>query len=173
MNQTAWQGFRIEPLGREHERAAFSCGVDALDRYLKEQASQDAKRYAATPYVLVQDGFCAVLGYYTLSMNSVGLDKLPDDFTRKLPKYTRVPVVLIGRLAVDRQLRGKGLGRFLLLDAMARSLQNEIAWTFVIVQAKDESACAFYARYGFSRFLDERQRLFIHRGKIEHAFGGA
>lgn len=171
MNGHEGQRLRVEPLGRDHDRAAFSCGVDALDHYLKSQAGQDAKRNVAAPFVVVEEGSRTIAGYYTLSMTSVDLGQLPEALARRLPRYPKVPAVLLGRLAVDERFRGKGLGRFLLMDALARSLQNDIAWVVAVVEAKDEAAGSFYARYGFTCFADQPDRLFIHRRKVEEALG--
>lgn len=160
----------VTPLRREHDRAAFSCGVDALDRYLKQQALQDKKKRVATPFVAVEEGSTEIEGFYTLSMTSIDLGELPEAEARKLPKYPRIPTVLLGRLAVSSKAKGKGLGRFLLMDALARSLVNEIAWVAVIVDAKDEAARDFYEHYGFTRFPEIPHRLFITRKIVEQAF---
>jgi GNAT superfamily N-acetyltransferase len=159
----------IEPLRREHDRAAFSCGVEALDRYLKQQALQDRKRGVATPFVAVEEGSKAIEGFYTLSMMSVDLGELPEAEAKRLPKHRRIPAALLGRLAVSAEARGRGLGRFLLMDALARSLENEIAWAAAIVDAKDEAARSFYERYGFVRFPETPRRLFIMRRIVEQA----
>ena len=96
--------WRIQPLAKHHDRAAFSCGNEILDHYLKEMASQDARRHVAAPFVLVEKNSPkAILGYYTLSVLSVDVGELPVDVARKLPSYPVVPATLLGRLAVDRE----------------------------------------------------------------------
>ena len=113
---TAWI---VEPLGKAHDRQKFSCGYEALDRYLREQASQDARRRVAAPFVLVQDSDRkTIIGYYTLSALGIDLHDLPDNVIKKLPSYPVVPVTLLGRLAVDQHHRGQGAGEFLLVDAL-------------------------------------------------------
>ena len=161
--------FAIEVLERDHERAQFRCGVDALDRYLREQASQDMRRNVATVLVAVQTTR-VVDGYYTLSTAAVLLDALPEALRKKVPRYPTVPAVRLGRLAVSTGCRGIGLGEHLLLDAMARSLRSELAWAALLVDAKSDSARAFYARYGFESLLDDPLRLFVARGTIEPLF---
>ena len=111
----------IEPLGKGHDRAAFSCGVETLDAYLRKQASQDARRRVAAPFVLVERPGGTVIGFYTLSQMSVHLADLPPDISKKLPKYPDIPVTLLGRLAVDWRYRGHGFGERLLMDALRRS----------------------------------------------------
>ena len=160
------------PLARRHDRKAFRCGVDSLDRYLHSQASQDARRNVATVFVAEERDTEAVHGFYTLSMAGVLLDQLPEDLQRKMPRYPTVPAVRLGRLAVAVDARGIGLGVHLLMDAMARSLGSEVAWAAFIVDAKDDGARSFYARYGFRSLLDETNHLFLVRKTIEPLLGG-
>jgi hypothetical protein len=109
----------IEPLGQKHDklRAAFSCGAESLDRYLKQQAGQDAKRRAAVPYVLVSTDN-RIAGYYTLSSDNIRADDLPSEIVKqvKLPRCPVIGATLIGRLARDLSFRGQGVGELLLVD---------------------------------------------------------
>ena len=100
----------IEPLAKRHDRAAFSCGLPELDRYLARQAGQDVRRRIARVFVCTADEADTVLGFYTLSALSINLASLPEQLSRKLPRLP-VPCALIGRLAVDRSAHGRGLGR--------------------------------------------------------------
>jgi GNAT superfamily N-acetyltransferase len=165
--------YRIEALDKRHDRSRFFCGAESLDRYLREQAGQDARRRVAAPFVLCKGKNSAVLGYYTLSALSVHVGAWPEDVARKLPKYPFVPATLVGRLAVDRTLRGKGAGEHLLMDALRRALaaSRDVASVAVVVDAKDDSAVSFYGRYGFIRFLDQPNRLFLPMAVIEKLFG--
>ena len=150
---------QVEVLGTHHDRTSFECGVEPLDRYLRTQAGQDARKNIAAAFVLVQpDG--AVAGYYTLASMAVDLGEWPTATVRKLPRYPLVPATLLGRLAVDRRHQGKGYGRFLLADALFRALSSEIASFAVIVDAKDESARRFYERESFLPFPDRPLKLF-------------
>jgi GNAT superfamily N-acetyltransferase len=81
-----------------------------------------------------------------------------------------VPATLLGRLAVDRRHRGKGYGRFLLADALFRSLRSEIASYAVIVDAKDENARRFYERESFLPLPDQPMKLFRPMADIERLF---
>lgn len=141
---------RIQPLAATHDRLGFSCGVPALDRYLREQAGQDARRRVAAPFVATTDGV-RVIGFYTLSATSIELSDIPPAQARKLPRYPRLPATLLGRLATDLSVRGTGLGRVLLVDAITRAVRSEIASFAMVLDAKDESAASFYAREGFIR----------------------
>lgn len=164
--------YRVEALGGQHDRSAFSSGVEPLDRYLRQQARQDARKHVSAPFVLCEGKSNRVLGYYTLSALSIDIGVWPEEVVRKLPRYPVVPATLLGRLAVDGRLRGKGLGEYLLMDALRRALvtSREVGAVAVIVDAKDDDAVAFYQRYGFVPFADERQRLFLAMRTIERLF---
>jgi GNAT superfamily N-acetyltransferase len=154
----------IEPLGRQHDRAAFSCGNETLDRYLKEIASQDARRRVAAPFVAVDEAARnTILGYYTLSSFAIGLADLPQDMVRKLPAYPVVPATLLGRLAVSQAHRGLGLGEYLLLGALHRAYaqSSQIAAFAIVVDAIDEAAERFYEHFDFIPFPERRGRLFL------------
>lgn len=165
-------GCRVGALTKQHDRSGFSCGIEPLDRYLREQAGQDARKRVAAPFVLCGRTSNAVLGYYTLSALSIDVGAWPEDVARKLPRYPVVPATLLGRLAVDWRLRGKGMGEHLLMDALHRALvaSRAVASVAVVVDAKDDNALAFYQRYGFIPFADEPKRLFLPMGTIERLF---
>jgi len=162
-----------EPLGRQHDRTAFHCGAEALDRYLKQQARQDADKRVAAPFVAVRPPDVRVLGYYTLSASVLTLADLPDDLACKLPRYPQLPVTLLGRLAVDQSTKGQGLGEHLLLDALHRSLAHadEIAAMAVVVDAKDENAVSFYRHYGFLPLQAKPNRLFVPMRSVAQLLG--
>lgn len=155
-----WQALAFD--SKVHDRTAFSCGAAELDRYLREHASQDIKRDVARVFVAVHPETTAICGYYSLSATSFQRDELPADQARKLPSYP-VPAVLLGRLAVDRDAQGAGLGEFLLMDAMYRTLlaTQVMAVHAMVVDAKDTSAAKFYRKYGFITFPNNTQRLFL------------
>ena len=164
--------YRIESLDRRHERRSFNCGAPGLDRYLQQQARQDAQRHVAAPFVLVDSVTTRVLGYYTLSASALALDALPPEVVQKLPRYPLLPVTLLGRLAVDRSVNGQGLGEFLLLDALHRSLQTAatIASMAVVVDAKDDAAARFYAHMNFLALQAQPTRLFLPMQSIAALF---
>lgn len=164
------QLYRIEPFDKSrHDRTNFSCGIESLDHYLKKQANQDLKRGIAAPFVLVEEGQPDVLGYYTLSAFSIDLEDLPKGLTRKLPRYPEVPATLLGRLAVDRSCQGKGLGEFLLIDALDRSLDqsDKVASFAVVVDVINDRARDFYLHFGFQPLADRPDRLFLTMKDIE------
>ena len=160
---------RVEALGPGHDRRSFSCGVEALDRYLRVQAGQDARKNVAAPFVLLSS-HSEIVGYYTLSATSILLAELPSDVSRRLPRYPLVPATLVGRLAVDQRHRGMGYGRYLLADALGRAARSEIASFAVIVEAKDREAQSFYRRESFLPLPDQPMKLFLPMAAIGRLF---
>lgn len=143
--------YRFEPLDpQRHDRAAFSCGNAALDRYLKTQARQDMAANVAAVVVLFDLRQSRIVGYFSLSTHSIALEDVPD--ARRLPRYPEIPTTLLGRLARDSRYRGEGIGEILLLEALKRSYEQRaiIASAAVVVDPIDQPAYDFYARYGFT-----------------------
>ena len=165
------QPYKIEPLGKKHDRVAFSCGIDALDTYLKKRASQETKKKIATTFVMVESLTSAVIGYYTLSATSILLADLPDETARKLPKYPNVPATLLGRLAIDNRYQGRGYGELLIIDALRRALQatTEVA-SYAVVDAINERARSFYKHFGFCAFPDRTLHLFLPMKTMANLF---
>lgn len=151
--------FSVAILGPEHDKASFSCGVAALDRYLAEQAGQDVRRRSALCYVAHLPGSARIAGYYTLAAGSVPLNDLPAGLARRLPRYPAVPVARIGRLAVASEFQGKRLGGALLWDGAKRAIRAELAVYALVVDAKDERAAAFYLHHGFIALGASRQLM--------------
>ena len=154
--------FVCQALAKHHDRRSFRCGVAELDDYLQHRARQDVRRRTAAVFVLVpEDQPQRVAGFYSLSSASIVLQELPDEFIKELPRYPFVPAVLLGRLA--RDVSYPGIGRLLLLDALARSLRHadEVAAAVVLVDVKNERARQFYSRYGFQDIASESRRMYL------------
>ena len=164
--------YRIEALGKTHDRTAFNCGSAALDRYLQQQARQDADKSVAAPFVLTVPPALRVLGYYTLSASLINASELPGTLAKKLPRYPQLPVTLLGRLAVDESCKGQALGQFLLMDALHRAQKAaaEIGAKAVVVDAKDEAAAAFYLHFGFMPLSSRVTRLFLPMTTVAKLF---
>src|ERR1700678_2418139 len=107
--------YYFEPLGEEHDRAAFSCGVEALDQYFKgDPIRQDVSRRVTNAFVMTHDSQF-VAGFYTLSPISILSVDLPANLGKKLPKRP-IGATLIGRLRRNQSLRGRRIGELLLMD---------------------------------------------------------
>lgn len=156
--------FFIQPFSQSCQIKNFSCGELALDNYLKNNASQDIKRGFSSVYVAsIRSNPFNVIGFYTLSAASLSLSDLPWDVARKLPRYSTAPAILLGRLAVDREFQGKGIGTLLIVDALRRSLRTEIGWAFFLVDAKNEKVTSLYAKMNFESLADKPLHLWLSR----------
>lgn len=142
----------IEVLTLGHDRASFLCGVAALDNYFQNYVTQDVRRNLAKCFVAVDKSNAdKVAGYYTLSAGGILLDELPRDLAKGLPRYP-LPVARMGRLAVDLNYRGQGLGAALLTHALDKAAQSDVKTFALVVDAKDDTAKSFYMRYGFRNY---------------------
>ena len=158
--------FELASLNVAHDRAAFDSGSEPLNRYLREQVTQDVRRRVAACFVALADGV-RIAGYYTLASASLLLTDLPASTGKKLPRYPTVPAVRMGRLAVDRAFKGLGLGGALLADALDRAVRSEIAAYALMVDAKDEAAAAFYRHHGFIALPDSPLTLFLPLATVQ------
>jgi ribosomal protein S18 acetylase RimI-like enzyme len=152
--------FQLARLDAAHDRLGFRSDSEPLNRYLREQATQDIRRRLSACFVATTDAR-RIAGYYTLASASVLLADLPVSTTKKLPRYPTVPTVRMGRLAVDQSFKGQGLGGALLADALNRAADSEIAAFALMVDAKDEVAVAFYLHHGFIALPDSPLKLFL------------
>lgn len=152
----------VEPFTQHHDRTSFSCGEPSLDHYIRQQASQDARRRVTRVFVVTRDPSQRITGYYTLSAASFEKGDLPDELAKRLPHYP-VPAAVIGRLAVDLRSQGTGLGEALLLDAIHRIVRasDTIGVYAIVVDALHDRASAFYEKYGFVPFPSQPLRLYL------------
>jgi ribosomal protein S18 acetylase RimI-like enzyme len=155
--------FRLELLGKHHDRAEFTCGVESLDSYLKTQASQDMRRKANAVFILVPQGSPnRISGYFTLCAYGLAPGTIPDEARKHIPRYPVVSATLIGRLAVSTALQGQGLGSLLLAEALRKTYENAsiVGSSMVVVDAIDARAVGFYQAHGFIK-LPESTRLVL------------
>lgn len=160
---------QVEPFDNtRHQRGAFSCGEPSLDDFLHTLVTQYDKRRLGKTFVAVRRGEATVLGYYTLASSAVAFAHVPTAAAKRLPKHP-LPVVLLGRLAVDQSVQGAGLGEALLIDALRRSLDlsRSLGIFAVEVLAIDDRAAGFYAKYGFMPLVDNPRHLYLPTATIE------
>jgi GNAT superfamily N-acetyltransferase len=156
----------IPRLSRDHDRTAFDCAHAALYDWLKQRAGQFDHRDLARTYVAVRGEEGAVLGNFAILSHLVHRAVLPEDQVKGLPRID-VPVVLLGRLAIDRDVQGQGLGSRLLIDEMRRAerLAEQLGIRAIEVDAIDDAidnaARKFYEKFGFVPLLDNPQHLFL------------
>ena len=136
-----------EKLDTGHDVSAFDCGEPTLNDWLRRRALQNQETGASSTYVITAG--MRVVGYYALAAGSVARETAPGRVRRNVPDL--VPVVVLGRLAVDLEFQGRGLGRALLRDAVLRSLQaaHIIGVRAILVHALSDDAKTFYESCGF------------------------
>lgn len=158
-------------LSPAHDVAAFDSGVPELDDWLKKRALPNEATGASRTYVVCADG--RVVGYYALATGSVAHARAPGRIRRNMPDP--VPVMTLGRLAVDRTWQGRDLGRSLLRDAVLRTLQAAELGGIraILVHAISDHAKRFYERYGFVASPVDPLTLMITVADAEKALAGA
>lgn len=151
------------PLTADHRLDRFACGKLSLDEWLRTHALDNEDKASRTYVVTAQAGPAAgdVVAYYTLAYGSVLRQEVPKKIRQGLPNP--VPVMVLGRLAVDKDHGGRGIGQALLREAMQRTAEaSQIAGLrALIVHAIDDDAVGFYAKYGFQRFPAGSRTLFL------------
>lgn len=155
--------YQIRPLDVTVDTASFQCGNEPLNDYIRRYASQDVRKNVTRVFVAIPENDPQKLaGFFTLSAGSVSCSNLPEALARKLPRYP-IPVALIGRLAVDNQFQGKGLGSILLADACHKVSQASavLAVAGIIVDAKDQKSISFYEHFGFISLSGQADRLLL------------
>ena len=156
---------------KRHNRKDFDCEVDALNDYLHSMANQQSLKDNSRTYILENsENPSEIVGYYTLTMTTVELSKLPSKLQKK--HFNNYSSALIARLAVDKRYKHKKIGSWLLIDALKRVLNASdiVAFPMVIVDAKDGVA-EFYKKFGFSSFLNEENKLYLPIATIRANFG--
>lgn len=143
---------KVEPLDATHDRAGFDCGEEPLNRYLQQIARQHISKGISKTFVLVEESALApkpVLGFFTISLCQVVGEQIPSRWSKKLPE--QIPAMRLGRLAVALDRQGSGLGKALVAEALFRAARvADIAGGIgLFVDAKNETAAAFYAKFGF------------------------
>ena len=155
-------------LDKTHNRKAFECEEQQLTDYIKKQVSQDIKKKLAVCFVAI-DNDNNVIGYYTLSSESLGREQIPDKYLKKVPQNYNAPVILLGRLARNITAKGTGLGEHLLLDALFRAFtlsEESIGALAVIVDPMNQFAIKFYEKYGFEQ-LPDSEKMFLPMSTIK------
>jgi len=151
---------RIENLRRDHAVERFSCGVEALDRFLTRFAWASQQANAARTYIGMHDA--DIIGFYSLVVGEVAYGDAPDRLVKGLARHP-VPIMLLARLAVGTAWQGRGIGAGLLKDAMQRTLQAaDIAGIRAMaVHAKDAAARRFYEHFDFVASPTDALHLFV------------
>ena len=160
-----------EPIHKKHDRAAFDCGEDALNEFLRRYARKSHELGGSKTFLAIDDADKkTILGFYSLSPASVNFARTPEIVRRGLARYD-VPGFRLARLAVDRKFQGHGIGGQLLLAAGKRCLlaSAEVGGVVLVIDAKNERVAAWYAGYGAVPLLDAPLTLLLSLSTIESA----
>ena len=152
--------FNLEPLGEQHDREGFDCGVEALNRYLIQIARQHEAKSVARTYVLTDDRK-TIAGFFTLTFCQIDGGTLPKVLAKKLPK--QIPAMRLGRLAVSKSRQKQGIGQMLISSAliMVERAEKIAGGIGLFVDAKDDEAAAYYAQFGFCPLEGAPLTLFL------------
>lgn len=162
-----------QPLDSEHRVNGFDCGVGSLDIWLVKHARAAAGAGSARTYVILDAEQDRVVGYHALSLASVEQEEATDRARRGMPKHP-IPAMLLARLAVDRTVHGRGIGAFLLKDAMSRALSvaEQAGMRLLLVHALNEEARTFYEHFGFESSPTDAMNLQLLVKDIRLALDG-
>ena len=153
---------RIQRLNRPHDRTGFDCGEQGYNDFLRKQALQHMRQNTSVTWVAVEEGGSRILGYATLSMGSVEFEHILPEIAARLPRHP-MPVLHVGKLAVDAGSQGRGIGSLLLRFAglQAITLADEVGCHAVELIADDERLARYYASQGFLPLRTGTLRLYL------------
>ena len=170
-----WSVNSINTIGRSAsslKKELFNSGKPELDRYLKQYAKKNDERGIARTFVAFAfEESQAIAGYYSCCASAIDSESLPSQIQSRLPRYP-TPAILIGKLAVDLAMQGRGLGKFLLFHGFENAIDvsQKLGVYAVRVDAVDEEAKRFYQKYGFMELEDAPLSLFISIETIKQAW---
>jgi len=158
----------IQLLGTQHSRDGFDCGEVALNEFLLRQSGQQQRRGFGKTYVALAEDGITITGFITVSAGQIATTSLPSQL--KLPRYP-APMLRIGRLAVDVQHQGKGIGQDLLAFALRLAVEfsQRVGIYAVVVDAKHDQAKAFYLKLGFIACADNSLCLYLPIATLEQS----
>jgi GNAT superfamily N-acetyltransferase len=164
-------GFRVEPLGREHPRKSFRSGQAEVDAWLATNALQNQVKHLSVTRVLLDEPG-TVAGYYTLATGQVDFSDLPPETVKRLPRR-QLPVAVLAWLGVDQAFPGQGLGRRLLAQALrdCHEAGQTFAFIAVVLDCIDDKAKTFYQQFDFQELPGHANRLFLGTRQLEAMVG--
>ena len=162
----------VEPLDRNrHDRAAFSCGIDRIDNFLKNTAARHADQDHGKVYVVHAPTTPSILGFYALSPHSIDISSFPEADQKRLPRLPTISAIYLSMIGVDRTAQGRGLGTYLMMDAMKRCVfgANIMGGHFIVLDALNENAARMYRRLGFTDLPSTPNRMLIAMHTVRKA----
>lgn len=162
---------RVEPLGQKHDRAAFACGDERLDNFIKVTAGRQQEHDIARTYVGCLDHTFEVIAYYALNSHFIDVTTLPPEDRKKLPNYETIPAIYLSKLGVRIDCQRKGLGKRLMAHAFQRCVEaaNIVEAHFLVLDALNEDAARLYRRLDFHDLPGHEPRMIIKMSIIRKA----
>ena len=162
---------RIEPLDRNHDRAAFVCGDDRLDNFIRKTAARQHEQDIARVYVACLDKEAIVAGYYALNSHFIDVTALPEADRKKLPAYETIPAIYLSKLGVHNEHQARGLGSHLMADAFRRCVgaADIVGAHFLVLDALNEKVARLYRRLGFVDLPNHEPRMLIKMSLVRKA----
>jgi GNAT superfamily N-acetyltransferase len=159
-----------EPITSEHDLSSFDCGEPSLNDWLRRHAIRNQEAGGSRSYVVCEDPGKRVVGYYCLAAGAVARSSATGRVRRNMPEP--IPVMVLGRLAVDRTYHGQGLGRSLLKDAILRTLQAAeiVGIRAILVHAISQDARRFYEHCGFHASPIDPMMKMLSLTEVEREF---
>jgi ribosomal protein S18 acetylase RimI-like enzyme len=163
---------RIEPLDRKkHDRAAFSCGVERVDNFLKKTATRQQDHGHTRVSVACLDASDTVIGYYALNAHAIDASTLLEADRKKLPSYPTISAIYLSIVGVQKEHQGSGLGSYLMADAFKRAAEAAeiVGAYFFVLDALNERAAKLYRKLGFIDLPGHEPRMIITMSQVRSA----
>ena len=161
----------IKEIQRKSILKKFDCGIEKLNEFLLRYAIRNDELGIGRTFVALNSNN-HILGYFTLATAQVAYQEVPDEYKGKLPKYP-IPALRIARLAVNKELQGNGIGKWLLSQVFIKAVQvSDITGLYLIIVDAKETSKSFYEHYGFQKFMDENLSYFMLLDTIRNALHG-
>lgn len=163
------RGLAIEPFdAARHDRAAFTCGTDRIDNFLKVTASKYLAGDIGRIFVAVEKNGSRLVGFYAVGPHSIDASELEADMKKRLPSYDRISAYYLSMIGTHLDVQGKGVGSVLLADALKRCIQasEQMGGRFVVLDAINEDAARLYGRFDFIPLPSAPGRMVVSIAKL-------
>jgi GNAT superfamily N-acetyltransferase len=156
-----------QPLDSSHDITEFDSGNTTLDEWLKKRALKNQSSSASRTFIINETRNHRVIGYYSLATGSVERAITSNNFSRNMPEP--IPVIILGRLAIDKNFQNQRIGSHLLKDALLRilTISDNVGVRGVLVHAISEKAKQFYLNYGFVESPIEPMTLLLSINQLK------
>jgi len=152
-----------------HDRAAFSCGEDRIDNFLKITASKYVAGDVGRIYVAVEKDGGRLVGFYAVNPHSIDPSELGSDMIKRLPRLDRIPAFYLSMIGVHVETRGKGVGSFLLADALklCMRISDQVGGRFIVLDAINDKAAKLYGSFDFVTLPSVPGRMVVSIAKLK------